>query len=153
MSKIFAYLRVSTHKQDLNNQRLEILDYAHQQHLEIHDFIELTISSQKTQKERRIDELLHRLEAGDTLLVTELSRLGRSTGQVISLIDQLLAAKIQVHILKQNLRLDLTQTDLQSRATITLFSLFAEMERMLISQRTREALASKKSSGDCFGKT
>ncbi len=88
MSQILAYLRTSTDKQDLNGQRLQILDYARTHQLEITDFIAINMSSQRSQRDRRLDELLERLNAGDTLLVTELSRLGRSTGQVISLIDE-----------------------------------------------------------------
>ena len=85
MSKILAYLRTSTDKQDLNNQRLEILEYARRSDIHIDDFIEISISSRKTRRARRIDELLEKLQVGDTLIVTELSRLGRSTGEVISL--------------------------------------------------------------------
>ena len=77
---------------------------------------------------------------------------GRSTGQVISLIDELLAGNIRVVVIKQNLALDRNQNDMQSLTMITMLSLFAEMERMMISQRTREALATKKSQGIQLGK-
>ena len=85
MGKTLAYLRASTDKQDTNNQKLEILEYARKQDLKIDDFIELTISSRKSPKQRRIEELIHRLDSSDTLIVTELSRLGRSTAEVIAL--------------------------------------------------------------------
>ena len=91
MSKIIAYLRASTDKQDLNNQKLEILEYARKKDLKIDDFVEITISSRKTTKQRRIDEMLHTLADSDTLIVTELSRLGRSTAEVIALINELVA--------------------------------------------------------------
>ena len=78
MAKIIAYLRASTDKQDLNNQKLEILEYARKNHLEVDDFIQITISSRKTSKDRRIDEMLSTLYGADTLVVTELSRLGPS---------------------------------------------------------------------------
>ncbi len=144
MGKILAYLRTSTDKQDLNNQRLEILDYARQYDLHIADFIAISISSRKTPSERRIDELLSMLNEHDTLLVTELSRLGRSTGQVINLIDELLTSGIHIIVIKPNLILDRSQDDLQSLTMITMLALFAQMERMMISRRTKEALATKK---------
>ena len=152
MTKILAYLRTSTDKQDLDQQRLEILAYADQHQLDIHDFIALQISSRRTTTERRLDELLQRLNAGDTLIVTELSRLGRSTGQVISLIDELLQQDIRVIIIKQQLVLNRNHNDLQSLTMVTLLSLFAQMERMMISQRTKEALATKKAQGIHLGK-
>jgi DNA invertase Pin-like site-specific DNA recombinase len=152
MSQILAYLRTSTDKQDLNNQRLEILDYARLHGLVIADFIAINMSSRQTPHERRIDELLTRLQAGDTLLVTELSRLGRSTGQVITLIDRFVHSGIRIIVIRQNLTLDGTQDDLQALTMITMLSLFAEMERMMISRRTKEALAAKKAQGIPLGK-
>ena len=152
MSKIFAYLRASTDKQDLDQQRLQILDHAQVHQLHIDEFVAITISSRKSSKERRIDELQERLSSGDTLIVTELSRLGRSTGQVISLIDELLQQNIRVLVIKQQLMLDRNQSDLQSLTMVTLLSLFAEMERMMISRRTKEALATKKAQGIMLGK-
>jgi DNA invertase Pin-like site-specific DNA recombinase len=151
-AKVLAYLRTSTDKQDLNNQKLAILEYARQNGLQVTDFIAITISSQRNRSDRRIDELLGKLNPEDTLLVTELSRLGRSTGQVIHLIDELLNTGIRIIIAKQNLTLDKVQRDMQSLAMITLLSLFAEMERMMISQRTKEALATKKAQGIPLGK-
>lgn len=152
MNKVLAYLRTSTDKQDLDNQKLQILDYARIHQLHISDFIAISMSSRTTAKERRLDELLNRLDEEDTLLVTELSRLGRSTGQVISLIDLLLQRNIRVIVIKQHLILDRHQDDMQSLAMITLLSLFAEMERLMISRRTKEALATKKAQGIRLGK-
>ena len=152
MSKVLAYLRTSTDKQDLNNQRLEILEYARQHSIQIADFIAVSVSSRKTPYERRIDELLLRLNENDTLLVTELSRLGRSTGQVINLIDELIDNGICIIVIKQHLILNKSQDDLQSLTMITMLSLFAQMERMMISRRTKEALATKKSLGIPLGK-
>jgi len=152
MSKILAYIRTSTDKQDLDNQRLQILSYADGHQLEISDFIAISMSSQRTSRERRLDELFYRLDAGDTLLVTELSRLGRSTGHVISLIDELIQQDIRIIVIKQQLVLDRSRNDLQSLTMVTLLSLFAEMERMMISRRTKEALATKKAQGIQLGK-
>ena len=151
-AKVLAYLRTSTDKQDLSNQKLAILEYARQNGLHIDDFIAITISSRKNRHERRINELMDKLNPGDTLLVTELSRLGRSTGQVINLIDELVNNGIHIIVAKQNLTLDKIQNDIQSLAMITLLSLFAEMERMMISRRTKEALATKKAQGILLGK-
>jgi DNA invertase Pin-like site-specific DNA recombinase len=152
MSQVLAYLRTSTDTQDLDNQRLELLDYARQHNLYIADFIAISISSRKTPADRRLDELLARLREDDTLLVTELSRLGRSTGQVINLIDTLVHQGIRVVVIKHNLILDRAQDDLQSLTMMTLLSLFAQMERMMISRRTKDALATKKAQGISLGK-
>lgn len=152
MTKILAYLRTSTDKQDLNHQRLEILEYARRTQLHIEDFIAVSISSRKDRRDRRIDELLAQLHQGDTLLVTELSRLGRSTGEVINLIEELLGNSIRVVVIKQNLVLDKAQNDVQSLTMVTMLSLFAQLERMIISQRTKEALAAKKAQGVMLGK-
>lgn len=152
MSKILAYLRTSTDKQDLNNQKVEILEYARRKGLHIDDFIAISASSRRSKRARRIDELRQKLVAGDQLVVTELSRLGRSTGEVIDLIDQLLAADIRIIVLKERLQLDKEQDDIQSLTMITLLSLFAQMERMMISRRTKEALAARKAQGVQLGK-
>jgi DNA invertase Pin-like site-specific DNA recombinase len=150
MSQIIAYLRTSTDKQDLNNQKLEILEWARKKELKVDEFVEITMSSRKTSKQRRIEEVLHMLTDTDTLVVTELSRLGRSTAEVIALVNEFVARNIRVIILKQNL--DISQHDMNSKIVITLFSLFAELERDLISLRTKEALAAKKKQGVTLGK-
>ncbi len=149
-TKTLAYLRASTDKQDVSNQKLEILEFARRQELKVDEFIELTQSSRKSSKQRRIDELMARLNSGDTLIVTELSRLGRSTAEVISLVNALVESKVRVRVLKQNL--DIQQHDMSSKIIITLFSLFGELERDLVSMRTKAALAAKKSQGVQLGK-
>lgn len=153
MPKTIAYIRASTDNQDLNNQKLEILEYAQAQNLKVDEFIQLTISSRKTTKQRRITELLEKLEDSDMLIVTELSRLGRSTVEVISIINELMSRNVRMIILKQGL--DINQHDRNNMTTkvmVTLLSLFADLERDLISLRTREALAAKKSQGIQLGK-
>lgn len=150
MAKTIAYIRTSTDKQDLNNQKLEIFEFAKKNKLEVDDFIEMTISSRKTSKERRIDEMLSVLDDADTLIVTELSRLGRSTAEVIGLVNELIKKQVRVIAIKQNL--DIKDHDMTSKVMITLFSLFSELERDLISLRTKEALASKKAQGIRLGK-
>ncbi|MBX9837496.1 MAG: recombinase family protein [Silvanigrellaceae bacterium] len=150
MPKTIAYLRASTDKQDLNNQKLEIFEFARKRQIEVNDFIQITISSRQTSKDRRIDEMESVLHLGDTLIVTELSRLGRSTAEIIGLINKLVKKQIRVIAIKQNL--DIQQQNMNSKIVITLFSLFAELERDLISIRTKEALASKKMQGVQLGK-
>lgn len=150
VGKIIAYLRASTDKQDLNHQKLEILEFARKKEIRIDEFVEITISSRKTSKQRRIDELVGMLTETDTLVVTELSRLGRSTVEVISLINALVQRNVRVITIKQNL--DISSHDMNSKIIITLFSLFGELERDLISLRTKEALAAKKASGLQLGK-
>ena len=147
MAKTIAYICTSTDKQDLNNQKLEIFEFAKKNKLEVDDFIQMTISSRKTSKERRIDEMLLTLEA---LIVTEPSRLGRSTAEVIGLVNELIKKQVRVIAIKQNL--DIKKHDMTSKVMITLFSLFSELERDLISLRTKEALANKKAQGIQLGK-
>lgn len=150
MGKTIAYLRASTDKQDLNHQKLELLEFARKKSLPIDEFVEITMSSRKTSKQRRIDELVERLDQADTLMVTELSRLGRSTSEVIELVNTLAKHDVRVIICKQNL--DISKQDINSKVSLTLFSLFGELERDLISLRTKEALASKKRQGQILGK-
>jgi DNA invertase Pin-like site-specific DNA recombinase len=152
MGKVFAYLRTSTDKQDLNNQKVEILEFARREKIHIDNFIGISISSRRSRRDRRINELLQKLADGDMLIVTELSRLGRSTGEVISLINEVVQSGVRVQVLKQHLTLDKDQDDIQSLTMITLLSLFAEMERMMISRRTKEALAARKAQGVQLGK-
>jgi DNA invertase Pin-like site-specific DNA recombinase len=151
MIKTIAYIRVSTVQQDVSNQRLEILEYARKNDLKVDDFLELEISSRHTLKERRIEELLSRLESGDTLIVSELSRLGRSTSEVIGLVNNLVKNKVNIIVIKQGLRIS-AKMDMQTKVVVTMFSLFAELERDIISERTKTALAGKKANGKRLGK-
>jgi len=150
MGKIVAYIRTSTDKQDLDNQKLQILEFAREKNLKINEFIQITVSSGKTSKQRRIDELMQKLEGSDCLIVTELSRIGRSTAEVINLINKLINRSIRVIVIKQNL--DISKHDMTSKVMVTLFSLFSELERDLVSLRTKDALAAKKAQGIKLGK-
>jgi len=152
MSKTVAYIRASTIAQDVNNQRHEILEYGHREGIKVDTFIEVTVSSRHSSRQRRIEELQDRLEPGDTLIVTELSRLGRSTGEVILLINQLVAYGVIILIIKQNLRLGEGLQDITAKVMVTLLALFGEIERDFISLRTKEALAAKKAQGVILGK-
>lgn len=150
MPKTIAYLRASTDKQDVTHQKYEILEYARKNNLAVDEYIELTISSSKSGKQRRIDEMKGKLSPHDILIITELSRLGRSTTEVVDLINVLIKSQVRVIIIKQHL--DFSRHDLNSKVIITMFSLFGELERDFISLRTKEALASKKAKGIKLGK-
>ena len=102
-NKTIAYLRVSTDGQDLKNQKLEILDYAQKHAHTVNDWIEVKVSSRKSTKERLVDQLLARLQTGDCLIVSELSRLGRSISQIITIVDQLITKKVKLIIIKQGM--------------------------------------------------
>jgi DNA invertase Pin-like site-specific DNA recombinase len=143
-------MRVSPAEPGVYLFKLELLEFARKKSLSIDEFVEITISSRMTSKQRRIDELLERLNQADTLIVTELSRLGRSTAKVISLVNSLIERDVRVIVLKQNL--DISKQDMNSKVNLTMFSLFSELERDLISLRTKEALASKKREGQILGK-
>ena len=93
--KTIAYLRISTGGQELNNQRLAILDYAHKHRVQIDEFLEVQVSSRKSLKERGIEGLFAGMSSGDLMLVSELSRLGRSVGQVIQIVDELVKSQIR----------------------------------------------------------
>ena len=150
--KTVAYLRVSTGGQDINSQRLVILDYAHRHRMHVDDFVEVTVSSRKTLKERGIEGLCAGMQAGDLMLVSELSRLGRSVAQIIQIVDSLVKNHIRFVAIKENIQLDGQQQDIQCKVRVTMFGLFAEIERDLISERTREGLAAAKAKGNLPGR-
>ena len=149
--KTVAYLRVSTAQQDVGSQRLAILEYARKHDFRIDDFIEATASGQASEKRRRLDELMHVLQRGDRLVVSELSRLGRSLGQIVAILDALAKAGVAFVAMKENIRVE-GQRDIQTKVMTTLFALFAEVERDLISERTREGLAQARASGRKLGR-
>ena len=149
--RTIAYLRVSKDSQDVKNQRLAILDFARQERLEIDEFLELSVPATRTPKERKLNVLLERLKPQDVLLVSELSRMGRSVGEIITTVDTLVKGKIRVFAIKEGLRLN-GPPSLQSKVMVTLFGLFAEMERELISLRTKEALAAARACGKRLGR-
>jgi len=151
IGKLIGYVRVSTARQDADNQRHEILEYANRHHLHVDEFIEIEISSRKDKKQRRIEELMSKLRPGDIIIVSELSRLGRSTSEVIDIVNEIIAREVKFIAIKQGLSIS-GQQDMQSKIIVTMFSLFAELERDIISQRTKAALAAKKAGGRKLGK-
>ena len=149
--KTVAYLRVSTRSQDLENQKLAILEHAHKKQFAVDRFIEMQVSSRKVRHRESIEKLLLDLAEGDRLLVSELSRLGRSLGQVIQIVDTLVHRKIRFVAIKEGIDLDGKQ-DIQTKVMVALFGLFAEVERDLISERTKEGLASARAQGKMIGR-
>ena len=153
MAKTVGYIRVSTLTQDVENQRHEIYEWAHHRKVLIDEWIAVELSSRKSELDRQIDKV-RALEKGDLLVVAELSRLGRSTGQVINLVNELVARGIGLEALKQNISIKPGngEMDQQAKIMVTVFSLMAELERDLIAQRTKQALAARKASGQRLGK-
>lgn len=151
MTKTIAYMRVSTSKQDVENQELELLRYASAQGIAIDTWFKIEMSSRKSMKDRRIDELLDGLSEGDTLIVSELSRLGRSLSQIVAIIDRLIEMGVTFISVKQGMNLN-GKHDITSKTTMTLFALMAEIERDLISERTKMGVARAKASGKLVGR-
>lgn len=146
----FAYLRVSTDQQDVNNQRHGILEYANQLGLTQLTFLEDTSSGKINWKERKSGELLiNQMQAGDVVLFAEVSRMARSTLQVLEMLEYAAKKGLQVHIAKQHMKFD---DSLNSRITATVLGLAAEIEREFISARTKEALAKRKADGVKLGR-
>ncbi|MBF0465629.1 MAG: recombinase family protein [Nitrospirae bacterium] len=150
-NKTVAYLRVSTGQQDLNNQKLELHEYAHKHNFKIDEFFEVEVSSRKSTKDRKIDKLLEYLQEGDFLIVTELSRLGRSVGQIIQIIDALIKTNVKFLAVKESIQINGKQ-DIQTKTMITMFALFAEIERDLISERTKQGLYAAREKGRLIGR-
>ena len=146
-----AYLRVSTGGQDLATQNLAILDYARRHRFTVARFVEVQLSSRSARQREQILQTIDELPAGDRLVVSELSRLGRSLGQIIQAVDQMLKKGVGLVAIKESIRLEGKQ-DLQTKVTIALFGLFAEIERDLISERTKEGLAAARARGRLLGR-
>ena len=146
---VIGYIRVSTDKQTYAHQRFEIEQYAKNQGLKIDDWIEETISSRKALKNRKLGTLLENLGENDILITCEISRLGRSLLEVMRILETCLNKNCQVWTLKENYRLG---NDIQSKVLAFAFSLAAEIERNLISQRTKSSLANLKASGKKLGR-
>lgn len=145
----YAYIRVSTDKQDLDNQRHGVIEYARKNALEPLHFFEDTASGKKSWRERDLGKLLNQAQKGDVLLVAEISRLARSTLQVLEVLQEAAKKEIAVHVAKNNMVMD---GSLNSRITAVVLGLAAEIEREFISARTTEALARRKAEGKPIGR-
>lgn len=148
----YAYLRVSTDVQDVANQRHGILEYCNKNDLSALTFIEDTVSGKKAWKDRKIGELISQdMVKGDTLVIAEISRLARSTLQVLEVLEQCAQAGINVHIAKQNLVFT-EKGNMTSTIMATILGMVAQIEREFISLRTMEALALRKAAGMKLGR-
>ena len=130
---IYAYIRVSTDKQTVENQRFEIENYCRKRQIDVDQYIEETISGMKDVDKRKLGTLLKKMKKDDTLIASEISRLGRRLLEVMSILDSLMKKKIRVITVKEGFELC---DNLQSHVIAFAFSLASEIERSLISQRT-----------------
>ena len=147
--RTIGYVRVSSNRQTLQHQRFEIENFARHEGLTIDDWIEEKISSRKALEKRKLGELLNTLEEHDRLITCEISRLGRSLLEVMKILEFCLNKNCEVWTIKENYRLG---NDIQSKVLAFAFSLAAEIERNLISQRTKSSLANLKASGKKLGR-
>lgn len=146
---IYGYIRVSSDKQTVENQRFEINNFCERNNLVIDDWIEETISGTKNYTKRQLGRLLRKVRKDDIIICSELSRLGRNLFMIMEILNICMTKECKVWTIKDNYRLG---EDIQSKVLAFAFGLSAEIERNLISQRTKEALARKKAEGKTLGR-
>ena len=146
---IYGYIRVSCDKQTVENQRFEIARFCRVRGLDVDGWIEETISGTRAYSKRELGKLLNRVGRGDLIICAELSRLGRNLFMIMEILNLCMARECRVWTIKDNYRLG---DDIQSKVLAFAFALSAEIERNLISQRTREALARRKAEGVALGR-
>ena len=146
---IYGYIRVSSDKQTVENQRFEINNFCKRENLAIDGWIEETISGTKAYNKRQLGMLLKRIKKDDLIICAELSRLGRNLFMIMEILNICMTKEAKVWTIKDNYRLG---DDIQSKVLAFAFGLSAEIERNLISQRTKEALARKKDEGVKLGR-
>ncbi|GAB3256181.1 master DNA invertase Mpi family serine-type recombinase [Larkinella harenae] len=146
---IYAYIRVSTDRQTVENQRFEILKVTSAKKQLVDEWIEETISGTKAAQDRQLGDVLARMRKGDSLYVTELSRLGRSLLEIMAILNECMKKDVLVVSIKEGYELGNT---ISSKVLAFAFSLSAEIERQLISQRTKESLERKKAEGHVLGR-
>ena len=146
---ITGYIRVSTIKQHPENQRDEIQRYAEANGLEVDKWVLEVVSGKKQVKGRKLGSLLRRMKKGDTLIVTEISRLSRSLTDIMGIMGQCVGKGVNVYTTKEKYRFD---DSINSKVLCFAFGLLAEIERNLISMRTKEALALRRAEGKSLGR-
>lgn len=146
---IYGYIRVSTDKQTVENQRYEINQFCEKNELFVDKWFEETISGSKSLDDRKLGKLLKKMKGKDILICSELSRLGRNLLMIMGILNECMNRDIQVWTIKDNYRLG---SDINSKVLAFAFGLSAEIERNLISQRTKEALARKRAEGVVLGR-
>ena len=145
----FGYIRVSSNKQTVQHQHFEIEQFAKENNIKIDNWVMETISSRKPLDKRKLGELLNKLHSGDILIAAEISRLGRSLLEVMRILENCLNNDCQVWTIKENYKLG---NDIQSKVMAFAFGLSAEIERNLISQRTKASLESIRATGKKLGR-
>lgn len=146
---IYGYIRVSSDKQTVENQRFEINNFCSKENIKIDGWIEEIISGTKAYNKRQLGILLKRVQKDDLIICAELSRLGRNLFMIMEILNICMTKECKVWTIKDNYRLG---EDIQSKVLAFAFGLSAEIERNLISQRTKEALARKKAEGVVLGR-
>ena len=149
MAKTVAYLRVSTLEQDLEKNRHDILEFSNDQALGQVEWVDEKVSGTKSWKERKLKDVIDNLNAGDRLIVPELSRLGRSMLEIMEILSIAKEKGIHIYAIKGNWRLD---DSIQSKVMASTFAIASEIERDLISSRTKEALRARKAAGVKLGR-
>ena len=146
---IIGYLRVSTEKQNPENQRDEIRRFAEEKSLAVDSWVVETASGKIAHKKRKLGRLLRKMNKGDTLIVTEISRLSRSLTEIMAIMGECLDRQINIYTTKERYTFD---NSINSKVLCFAFGLVAEIERNLISMRTKEALALKRAEGVRLGR-
>ena len=146
---LYAYVRVSTDKQTVENQRFEINNFCKTNHLKIGRWIEERISGKKSIHDRKLGGLMKRMKKGDILVCSELSRLGRNLLVIMGILNECMQRNIKVWTIKDNYRLG---NDISCKVLAFAFGLSAEIERNLIAERTKDALARRKAEGVILGR-
>lgn len=146
---IIGYIRVSSKKQTLEHQQFEIRKFAKQNNIKVDQWVTETVSTRKPLTKRKLGQLLEHLKAHDILISCEISRLGRSLLEVMRILENCLNKECQVWTIKENYRLG---NDIQSKVMAFAFGLSAEIERNLISQRTKASLENIRSRGKKLGR-
>lgn len=147
--KVIGYVRVSANKQDMENQKHLLLQYARTRHLPIDGFIHAKISSRKGPKAPGVDELLAELEQEDVLLVAQLSRLGRNMLQTLNIIDDLNQRGVKIAFVRQP---ELSTTGPHAKLLVAIYCYLAETERAYFSSRTKQGLAAARANGKRLGR-
>jgi len=148
---VIGYIRVSTEQQSMENQKYKLLEYAQNNKIIIDEFIEIEISSKKIQKKRLFDEVFKKLKNGDTFMCTELSRLGRNMLEILNLIERFNNVGIKLIFTNQP-ELSTNKNEALSSLLLAIYGYFAQTEREIISQRTKQGLAAARANGKILGR-
>lgn len=146
---VYAYIRVSTAEQSGSSQKFEIRKWAEKEGIAIEKWETESISGTIAPDKRKLGRLIRKMNPEDLLVCTEISRLGRNMLMIMSILNECASRRIRIHTIKDNFDLD---NDINSKIIAFAFALAAEIERNLISQRTKEALADLKASGAKLGR-